>query len=120
MFFSQVEEEPLAAALPRPPQMLSGRIGEGEEEGLDPGRSGEVGWRWRSGRSPEKGDSLLHQSCELKHCLFVALTYFPSPNSRSDSAALASYRRGNNSFHEDPGFQESIIFKFYVQMCSIR
>ena len=65
----------MAAALPRPPQMLSGRIGEGEEEGLDPGRSGEVGRRWRSGRWPGRGDSLLHQSCELKHCLLHLLIF---------------------------------------------
>ena len=83
----------MAAALPRLPQMLEGRNGEGEE-GLDLGRSGELVWRWRqSGNLPGRGDSLPHQSCEAQ--TLAPLPYLLIP--RSDSAALASYRRGKNT-----------------------
>ena len=75
----------MAAALPRPPRMLVGRSGEGGE------RSG-AGWRRGSGSFPGRGDSPPHQSCEPQ-----TLSTCFSSNSRSDSAALASYRRGNSS-----------------------
>ena len=106
----------MVAALPRPPQMLSGRIGEeGEEEDLDPGRSGEVGWRWQSGRWPGRGDSLLHQSCELKQCL-LDLLIFHCPIPGQIVLPLLATEEVTTVILMTLDF----IFIFYVQLCSIR